>query len=143
MADRFARRMRLRAEELERGVTRLVQTVSIAVDQALVLSTPVDTGRARSNWIVSTGQPTSEVIPPYAPGENLGTGEGANANAALEQGRQEAENYRLGQTLFITNNLPYIGRLNDGSSAQAPAMFVEEAIQEGVRAVEGADLFDD
>ncbi len=38
-----------------------------------------------------------------------------------------AGKYRGGR-LFLSNNVPYISRLNDGSSGQAPAGFVQAAI---------------
>ena len=46
---------------------------------------------------------------------------------------------RIGRVLLrqilISNNLPYINALNDGSSKQAPAGFVDSALSKGKRAV--------
>jgi hypothetical protein len=39
------------------------------------------------------------------------------------------------QTIWILNGLPYIERLNEGHSQQAPAGFVETAIYRNVRPV--------
>ena len=38
-------------------------------------------------------------------------------------------NLKLDDTVYISNNLPYIQRLNDGYSQQAPENFVESAVQ--------------
>lgn len=48
---------------------------------------------------------------------------------------QIASTYRLAQgVIFIVNNVRYGVFLNRGSSAQAPAMFVEQALATAVRA---------
>ncbi|MDX9698649.1 MAG: hypothetical protein RBT55_03665 [Rhodocyclaceae bacterium] len=133
--NEFTRRIRARANTLGDNLTKTVRRVAITADAAVVLGTPVDTGRARSNWIVALGAPASQVIEPYSPGE-AGSTEGANTQAALAQGESVITGYVSGQDMeiHITNNLPYIQRLNDGYSAQAPANFVEMAVMEAVAA---------
>lgn len=114
----------------------MVRRVALAADQAVVVSTPVDTGRARSNWIVALGDAADSPIEAYTPGEDRST-EAANTQAALAQGEAVIRGYMGGQgtSIHITNNLPYIQKLNDGSSAQAPANFVETAVQQAVAAM--------
>lgn len=136
----FARKMRITADRVGRNVNTLVKKVVLAVDQAVVISTPVDKGPARSNWQVSLGAPINQVISAYAPGDKLGLGEQANAAAALDQGRAAVARRREGQDVYITNNIPYIGKLNDGSSAQAPANFVEEAAMAGAQVVKNVRI---
>lgn len=104
---------------------RLVRRCALAVDAALVLATPVDTGRARANWQVEIGQPASGVV---EPADQSGQG-------AIAAGKQVIESYKGGSSINITNNLPYIERLNEGWSKQAPAGFVEQAVQVGVNAI--------
>lgn len=104
----------------------------LAVDQAVVVATPVDTGRARSNWRVSTDK-TEDIFEAFAKGVS-GSTASANTQAALDQGA-EAVKQATGDVMYISNNLPYIQPLNDGSSAQAPAGFVEQAVQAGIDAV--------
>ena len=41
--------------------------------------------------------------------------------------------FKLGDSVYIANGLPYIRRLNDGHSTQQPEGFIEKAIQVGVR----------
>jgi len=126
--ESFSGRMRLRANRLEGQVGNVVKRAAIAIDQTLVTSTPVDTGRARSNWIVSLGTPSGETVGP------------TSEQAALSRAQQEIERRVRGQAIHITNNLPYIGRLNEGSSAQAPAGFVQAAVQQGVASIRGASI---
>lgn len=139
----FQRRIRIRAASIARSTDAAVRKVALAVDQAVVMATPVDTGRARANWIVSLGQAGGTVIEAYAPGEGGNTA-GANTQAALAQGGSVIAGYQGGRNhqIHITNNLPYIQRLNDGWSTQAPANFVERAVQDGVTALGSAKIVD-
>lgn len=134
----FNRRIRIRANKVTEGADRLVRKVAIVADQAVVLATPVDTGRARSNWIVALNSPSSKVIQAYSPG---GGGD-KNAQAAIDQGQAVISGYKPGTEIHITNNLEYIGELNDGSSRQAPANFVEESILEAASAVQSGRIVD-
>jgi hypothetical protein len=114
--------------------------VALAIHSAVVIATPVDTGRARSNWVVRVGQPYGGRLDPYVPGEK-GSTASQNADRALEQGRQAIASATAQQrVIYITNNLDYIDALNKGHSAQAPAGFVELAIQAGVSAIAGTRL---
>ncbi len=121
--DKFSRRMSVIASDVESGAHDIAQKAAIAIDRELVLSTPVDTGRARSNWIASVDTPSDA--------------EGAAESPAAAIARAEAVIKGAGprQDIWISNNLPYIARLNDGHSAQAPAGFVQSAIVSGSRAV--------
>jgi hypothetical protein len=141
----FGKRMGDLAVEVTDGSDRIVRKTVLAVDQAVVMSTPVDRGRARSNWVAQLDEPYNGTIDPYAPGEGLGVGEQANAQAALAQAASVSAAYDgdRNSEVHITNNLPYIERLNDGYSAQAPAEFVEEGVREGVKAIKEARLLED
>jgi hypothetical protein len=97
------------------------------------MATPVDTGRARSNWQVAINGPA--------------TGESERADPsgqiAIAMGRAVIATAKEGQAIHITNNLPYIAALNDGSSAQAPKNFVQEAVRVAATAVREARLLKD
>lgn len=134
----FSRRLRVLAREVEANANLIKRKVALAVDAALVLGTPVDTGRARSNWQVILNAPAGGERAPFAPGKGLGIGEGANARAALAEAQAVIAGAGYGDDIHITNNLSYIGELNDGTSAQAPAGFVEAALLSGVAQVKGA-----
>ena len=130
MADlrQFAGRIRVMGKRIEKNADAMTRKVALAVDSAVVIATPVDTGRARSIWQVNLGGPAS------------GTRDALDqtGQAAIAEGRTEIAKYKGGSAIHITNNLPYIGRLNDGWSAQAPSGFVEKAVLVGVAAAQGA-----
>lgn len=66
----------------------------------------------------------------------------ANAAAAIEAADKVIETFDIGKNaeIHITNNLPYIGALNDGHSKQAPADFVRIAVMDGLATVRGAKV---
>lgn len=87
------------------------------IHRDLVLETPVDTGRARSNWIVTSGR------------ESYSTREPLEVRSAQTVGQAEIQATPQFATIHIQNNLPYIARLNDGWSAQAPRGFVQTIVE--------------
>jgi hypothetical protein len=138
--EQFAKNMKAYEHIIGKNATLLVRTAALAIDQAVVLATPVDTGRARANWLVSVDGPAQKEIPAYAPGKGGSTG-AANAQAAIQQGQQTVARYtESNKAIHITNNLPYIQRLNEGWSAQAPAKFIEQAIDAGLKAIRKMSL---
>ena len=104
------------AGESEEAHRKLTIAVGMQIDRRLVLITPVDTGRARSNWLPSIETPRSDTVGVRMPSESLKDAE-ATFNVAPK--------FPL---LYLANNLPYIEPLNEGHSKQAPAGFVEDAI---------------
>jgi hypothetical protein len=87
----------------------------------LIEVTPVDTTKAVSNWVVGLGEPRkAELGPRGETREQSGAATYAEADRVLRT-------KKAGQTVYLTNNAPYIGRLNAGSSQQAPAGFIEGA----------------
>jgi hypothetical protein len=119
--QQFARRIVKIAASVEQGANKAKRAAGLAISQAVILATPVDTGRARGNWQVSDGSPILGTI------NRLDQSGGSTLGAA----RGVIETTRPGATLYISNNLPYINRLNEGWSAQAPAGFVERAVAQG------------
>jgi hypothetical protein len=106
----------------------------------LVNVTPVDTGAALSNWRVTLNTAVQEIIPPYAPSQRGKMVAGtwthtidpavtreANIPPTLEAARTVLIEKKPGDVIHLQNWMPYIVKLNNGSSKQAPAGFVERA----------------
>ena len=112
-----------------------VRRVQLRAFQALTSGTPVDTGFARSGWVPSFGSPVLDRVP--APGERGTAVQAAISRFAENRARALSiagtYNIALGP-VFISNAVPYIVRLNEGHSSQAPAMFVERAVEIAARA---------
>ena len=90
--------------------------------------TPIDSGWARGNWIPSPDAPVEEAV---------GTeGDAASAQAAQQEGIAKVAGHQGPSPAYVANNVPYIQRLNDGWSKQAPAGFVEAAVDKAERTVQ-------
>lgn len=139
--NQFSERMKKRGARVATRVDAVVRETALAADQTVVLATPVDTGRARSNWQVQLNGPVDTARDAYVDGAE-GSTRGQNAQAAIEQARAVISGYNgsKDRAIHITNNLPYIGRLNEGSSAQAPAGFVEEAVHVAAETIRKSKL---
>lgn len=134
--DEFSEIIARLGRQVEQNALLVVRRVALAADQAVVVATPVDTGRARSNWLVTIDAPDPREIPPYSQDDGAGS-----ARAAVAQGQAAIAAFAAGnRAIYITNNLPYIERLNQGSSAQAPASFVQQAVIMAARAVQASSL---
>lgn len=142
--DEFANRMSRISVEVEGGVEQAVKDCAVAVTRTVINATPVDTGRARSNWTAELDQAFEKLFPAHVPGEKGNT---ATANAEIAIGKAEAviKRFDIGKngSIHISNGLPYIGALNDGHSAQAPADFVKLAVIDGLATVRNAKILKD
>jgi len=109
-------------EATAEAVNKAARRVALNVTAELQKTTPVDTGWARANWIPQLGVPFSGV-------DGTRT-RGAISTSAQSAGTAQAASFDIKKdtVVFITNNVPYIKKLNAGSSQQAPAMFVETAV---------------
>lgn len=116
-ASRISSFMRRATEEAASLVTR---RVALSALSGVVLRTPVDTGRARGAWGVSIGG---------AGGAGAGQRPQDKGGAStIAQGSAVIGTQKGFQQIVLENNVPYIGRLNDGHSSQAPAGFVESTL---------------
>lgn len=100
--------------------------LGLAIQTELTRVTPVDTSKAVSNWVVTGGRPYDVDIDAYFEGEHGSTYQASIAEVQ-SQGRRAAALIEPGESLFLADNADYIRELNDGSSNQAPAGFIEKA----------------
>jgi hypothetical protein len=96
--------------------TLIFRKIAFELDSAVVLGTPVDVGRARGNWYPSISIPSGEI--------NEETTD-KNGDQSLARIQGLVLNAKLGQVVWLTNNLPYILPLENGSSKQAPRGMVD------------------
>lgn len=96
---------------------------SLNIDENLARTTPVDEGTARANWTFDEGD-----------GSNLNEvyDETSRPISRSPQTTLSAPRIkRIGQ-ISAVNNVPYIVKLNNGSSQQAPSKFIEIAIDQAL-----------
>lgn len=135
----FASLMDRRAKELPTRLNEIKKKVASQVLTDVVYDTPVDTGQAKSNWIVNLGQASTTVRLAYVPGFKGSTGQD-NASSAINAGESVINGARAGVDIHITNNLPYIVRLNQGYSPQAPSNFVQDAALRAAQIIKDAKV---
>lgn len=95
---------------VEEQLSLRVRVIAMALLNEIVLRSPVDTGRFRGNNIVSVGDPVYTRSVEVDPAGAATISRGASALTGLEPFTQ----------VYIQNNLPYAGVLEDGHSQQAP-----------------------
>lgn len=120
MSEVFERRMRELGERIHRNFSTLVKQTTDAIQEYEINGTPVKSGRARNGWRVGANSPDNtppDMIGPFDPSGNI----------RIDANRSIIASEPLGTHYFITNPVPYVPLLNDGSSQQAPAGFIEKA----------------
>lgn len=144
--EEFGRRLQVVARGIADNVGKTVRKAALVADQVAVLATPVNTGRARANWLVSTvgpleGAPQPPVGPPTPPGDPRRETHAAEAaQRALEHASAAVAQYELGDRIFIVNNLDYIGPLDEGHSQQAPAGMTVQAVAAATQVLRDAQV---
>ncbi len=93
------------------------RAICVELFKSVVMNTPVDTGRARGNWQMSPNVPKSNTTDRLSP----------SFSTVISQ---EMNNVgKLGDSVHMTNNLPYIQRLEYGYSGKAPEGMVRKSVE--------------
>lgn len=95
--------------------------VILTFAKGVIFGTPVDEGRARGDWQANVGSPIEEESGRLDPGRG---------GATLQLLTRQLTGLPPFVTVWVTNNVPYINRLNDeGHSPQAAPGWVEDQLQ--------------
>ena len=107
-------------DEVEDKIMLITQKIGIEILRRVVMKSPVKSGRFRGNWSVAIGSPdTSVKNTTDKPGQ-----------ATIAAGTLVITGLSEVQAIYLTNNLPYALRLENGWSQQAPAGVVAVTIAE-------------
>lgn len=105
---------------LKKFTEDLMKALTLNVTANLREDNPVDTGWSRANWLNAIGRRVSGTV---------GSKESVDVQAQEASIAKVAASYTLDKgVIFISNGVPYIVALNEGSSKQAPAGFVQAGI---------------
>lgn len=115
--DLFVKRMDSLSTRVLVNEVKIKQQLAERVVEVVATSTPVLTGQAAGNWTTRLNQPASD----WDEGPSAASNSIATAKAALA-------GLQPGQTIYITNNVPYIVKLNKNYSPQAPSQYVEMSV---------------
>lgn len=103
-------------DNFERQFNNSIVKIALDIDRLIVNRTPVDTGRARANWIASVGMPDTRQLE-------------AAEQDPIDQAQTALSELKDIDKIIIQNNLPYIQRLNNGWSLQASPGYIQAEIQ--------------
>lgn len=108
MTDTFSSDLRKFAEATGKSLDATCRGVAIKWFSSTVMSTPVDTGRLRGNWMLTRDHPSAAISLRLDP-----TGTTAVSDITQRVGG-------VGTVNYLTNNLPYAESIEYGHSKQAP-----------------------
>lgn len=100
----------------------VVRKTALTLQSSMIDKSPVDTGRFRSNWACGIGAINTAT--------NAAPGSDAKGRTAVSLGA-----WKPGQTIFLSNSMPYAVRLEKGWSRQAPSGMVALTVQDFAEAV--------
>lgn len=112
----FALELRKLIEKAKAAPELVVRKATLDIHASVVDMSPVDTGRFKGNWNIAYGSPDLTVTTNLDPS---GSEAKSKALAAASYG---------GQSVYITNNLPYAIPLEYGHSGQAPQGMVRVTV---------------
>lgn len=117
-------------EKTKGNASQIARKVGFELQNRVIMKSPVDTGRLRGNWTISMN---SIDVTEYAADKT--------GMASISRGLSELSRFNAGDTIFITNGLPYASKLEfglygdgektiGGYSRQAPQGFIRITYQE-------------
>lgn len=115
----FGRQLQAFAEKTEVTVDEAFRGIVIELFSSIIADTPVDQGRARGNWQTSVGSPKSGVVNRLDDTGMVGSMTARSTGGAIAE--VFSTQMGIGDVVWLSNNLPYIGRLEyENWSGQAP-----------------------
>ena len=99
------------AEKIGADLETVARKATFELFRAVVLRSPVDTGRFRANWNVTSGAASYAITPSTEAGRSA-------------QETAKALTLPVGGVTYLANGLPYAQRLEFGYSKQAPGGMV-------------------
>ena len=122
------------AKQPAKLVDDMVRDTQLAIGQhvyeKVILRTPVLTGHARHNWRPSVNEQADIEQTGVYGGETTGDPITVAERARWDEVRRTIRKAPVGQTIWISNNVPYAQRLEHGWSLKAPSGMVEITLRE-------------
>jgi hypothetical protein len=105
----------------------VVKKAVLDIARSVIRKSPVDTGRFKGNWQLGVNSsPSGE----RDANDSSALGTARDSGPAMAQVIEKLPAQPLGNSYYITNNLPYAQALEDGHSQQAPQGMVERTLIE-------------
>lgn len=106
----FGSDLRKLCDKAQGRLDLVVRKTALELQTSIVMMSPVDTGRFRGNWQMGFN----------AINADTNSAEDKSGGAAIARTAAALSKWKPGDTIFLTNSLPYARRLEYGWSKQAP-----------------------
>jgi hypothetical protein len=93
------------------GIQKIHRALALEALRGVVLMSPVDTGRFRGNWQQTTDEPATGTLETTD----------KSGGATIAKGAAQIAQIEPFSVSWLSNNLPYAARLENGYSKQAPS----------------------
>ena len=138
--DKFGSLIKQWADKKKLDIDKVARAFVVQISTSIILKTPVGNpdlwkspappgyvgGRARNNWFATIGELSSETTKNKA----------KSGQAAINKTKSATKQLKAGNVFYLTNNLPYIRRLEyEGWSTQAAAGMVRVSVSEAEQAL--------
>lgn len=105
-------------DKTEQQLNRIIKKSVFDLTSAIIKDTPVDTSRAKNNWLVSFDSPIDNTVNTL---DNSG-------NTTINKAQNKIIDNPVPTVYWIQNNLAYIMRLEYGWSKKSPSGMVRKNI---------------
>ena len=109
----------------EKAASKIVRGAALQIFGLVVKATPVDKGRLRANWHVG--------INGHEQFSKLNTDK--NGSKTVKEISSDVLNSKLGDVIYLTNNLPYASVIEHGDGNRTPHRMVGLSIESWEHAV--------
>lgn len=130
--ENLKRNLKVFKKTLDGRILNFHKIVSVNVLIELLDKTPIDTSKAVSNWQVTLNETFSEVRSAFFLGRKGSTGGLSKMEAFIVGNTKIAMIKKVGSNITIYNKVDYIDDLNKGTSSQAGANFIENAVNSAI-----------
>lgn len=128
MSTDFERSIENFIKKAKKNPELVVRQVTIKLYSAIIMASPVDTGRFRMNWQATVDNPATGVL----------IGDDPSGSRAIGMVSQFVASSTKWDEFRLTNNLPYAERLEFGWSQQAPVGMVRVTVSRFQRLIDEA-----
>lgn len=123
----FSKYLRELNKNIDEDLNNIVKEMTETMLKVIIHRTPVDTSKAVSNWLVSTGNPMYIEYMAHKIG-SAGSTRLESSRIAYNLGVAAILKKKSQENIYISNSVDYIKWLEGGGSKQAEPNFINNAI---------------
>lgn len=136
----FEKEWKKALSDIDKAIDKTMRSTALQLFAVIIKRTPVGNpslwqndppagyvgGSLRANWQATINAPASGVV------------SSTDGAAALNSARSVTARYKVGDDMYLTNNLPYAQRVEDGWSQQRPQGMVRVSVMDFNKQLEKA-----